>query len=109
MPANPRIWPSIRLSRFKQDALISSRISVIYPPRVYKSRAGIPAGKSLVAHAEHDHSHAHHHDHGAAAHSCCGGKHDHGDKPAEATLAIDPVCGMKVDPVTAKHRSSYQG
>ncbi|WP_426436727.1 heavy metal translocating P-type ATPase [Bradyrhizobium genosp. P] len=61
-----------------------------------------------MAHAEHDHSHADHH-HGAAAHSCCGGKHDHGDKPAEAALAIDPVCGMKVNPATANHRFSYKG
>ncbi|MBR0873854.1 cadmium-translocating P-type ATPase [Bradyrhizobium tropiciagri] len=60
-----------------------------------------------MAHAEHDHSHAHHnHDHGAAAHSCCGGKH--GSEPAEA-LAIDPVCGMKVNPATAKHRFTYKG
>jgi Cu+-exporting ATPase len=64
-----------------------------------------------VAHAEHDHSHAHHHHHhdGAAAHSCCGGKHDHGAAPAEAAFATDPVCGMKVNPATAKHRFTYQG
>ena len=61
-----------------------------------------------MAHAEHDHSHAHH-QHGAAAHSCCGGKHDHGGKSVEAALAIDPVCGMKVNPATAKHRLSHQG
>nr|WP_276327679.1 heavy metal translocating P-type ATPase [Bradyrhizobium erythrophlei] len=29
--------------------------------------------------------------------------------PAEAAFAIDPVCGMKVNPATAKHRFSYQG
>ncbi|MEN3347515.1 MAG: P-type Cu+ transporter, partial [Bradyrhizobium sp.] len=64
-----------------------------------------------MAHAEHDHSHAHHHHHhdGAAAHSCCGGKHDHGAAPAEAAFATDPVCGMKVNPATAKHRFTYQG
>lgn len=63
-----------------------------------------------MAHAEHDHSHADHdHDHGAAAHSCCGGKHKHDAAPAEAALAIDPVCGMKVNPATAKHRFSYKG
>ncbi|KJC58363.1 haloacid dehalogenase [Bradyrhizobium sp. LTSPM299] len=58
---------------------------------------------------DHDHSHADHHHHGAAAHSCCGGKHNHGDKPAEVALAIDPVCGMKVNPATANYRFSYQG
>ncbi|UFX46844.1 heavy metal translocating P-type ATPase [Bradyrhizobium sp. 41S5] len=62
-----------------------------------------------MAHAEHDHLHADHHHHGAAAHSCCGGKHDHDAVPAEAAFAIDPVCGMKVNPATAKHRFSYQG
>ncbi|KJC44944.1 haloacid dehalogenase [Bradyrhizobium sp. LTSP885] len=61
-----------------------------------------------MAHAEHDHSHAHD-QHGATAHACCGGKHEHGDKPVEAALAIDPVCGMKVNPATARHRFSYQG
>ncbi|MBR1164931.1 heavy metal translocating P-type ATPase [Bradyrhizobium elkanii] len=63
-----------------------------------------------MAHAKHDHSHAdHHHNGGAAAHSCCGGKHDHDTTPAEAAFAIDPVCGMKVNPATAKHRFSYKG
>ncbi|MGX1350048.1 Cu+-exporting ATPase [Bradyrhizobium elkanii] len=62
-----------------------------------------------MAHAKHDHSHANHHHNGAAAHSCCGGKHDHDTTPAEAAFAIDPVCGMKVNPATAKHRFSYKG
>ncbi|MCC8981290.1 heavy metal translocating P-type ATPase [Bradyrhizobium acaciae] len=62
-----------------------------------------------MAQAKHDHSHADHHHHGAAAHFCCGGKHDHETTPAEAAFAIDPVCGMKVNPVTAKHRFSYKG
>jgi len=62
-----------------------------------------------VAHAKHDHSHADHHHNGAAAHSCCGGKHDHDTTPAEVAFAIDPVCGMKVNPATAEHRFSYKG
>ncbi|WP_375785218.1 heavy metal translocating P-type ATPase [Bradyrhizobium sp. Pha-3] len=62
-----------------------------------------------MAHAEHDHSHADHHHHGAAAHSCCGGKHGRDTTPAEAAFAIDPVCGMKVNPATAKHRFSHNG
>ncbi len=62
-----------------------------------------------MAQAKHDHSHADHHHHGAAAHSCCGGKHEHDAAPAEAAFAIDPVCGMKVNPATAKHRFSYNG
>jgi P-type Cu+ transporter len=51
---------------------------------------------SPTAHASH---------HGAAAHACCGGKHG-GEQDA---VAIDPVCGMKVDRATAKHRFSYNG
>ena len=36
------------------------------------------------------------------------GHHDHAAAPAEH-LATDPVCGMKVDPHTAKHRAQYAG
>jgi len=61
-----------------------------------------------VAQATHDHSHEDQHHHGAAAHSCCGGKHDHDTTPAEAAFAIDPVCGMKVNRATAKHRFTYK-
>ncbi len=39
-------------------------------------------------------------------HANCGGRHDAGAAPAPA---IDPVCGMKVDPASAKHRLSYRG
>ncbi|MES2750896.1 MAG: YHS domain-containing protein, partial [Pseudomonadota bacterium] len=48
--------------------------------------------------------------------SCCGGHsaHSHADHGAHArtgdnaTHAIDPVCGMRVDPATAKHRFAYK-
>ncbi|TAI62142.1 heavy metal translocating P-type ATPase, partial [Bradyrhizobium sp. Leo170] len=50
--------------------------------------------------------HAHHH-HDAPAASCCGGKH--GTAAEGGALATDPVCGMKVDPATAKHRFSHKG
>jgi Cu+-exporting ATPase len=44
--------------------------------------------------------------HAAHAHASCGGGH----KASAATApAIDPVCGMKVDPATAKHRFSHRG
>jgi P-type Cu+ transporter len=61
--------------------------------------------------AQHDQAqsgaHAGHH-HGAAvqAKPCCGAKHGSGEK---AALATDPVCGMRVDPATAKHRFAHQG
>ena len=53
-----------------------------------------------MAQTEHAHGHGHHHDHA----------HCHvQDKPADIAPAIDPVCGMKVDPATARHRLAYQG
>src|SRR5262245_17578894 len=53
-------------------------------------------------HAGHDHrNHEHrHHDH---AH------HDHAHATPTKDGAIDPVCGMTVDPHTAKHRHTHQG
>jgi Cu+-exporting ATPase len=49
----------------------------------------------------------HHH-----AHSCCsnhsGKDHSHG-AAAAATVVKDPVCGMVVDPHTAKHRATHAG
>ncbi|WP_424593889.1 heavy metal translocating P-type ATPase [Bradyrhizobium sp.] len=42
------------------------------------------------------------HAHGASA-------HHHRHDAAEAARATDPVCGMKVDPATAKHRFAYRG
>jgi P-type Cu+ transporter len=53
----------------------------------------------------HDHSH---HNHAGHEHR------DHGhsgiEQPAAATREVkDPVCGMSVDPLTAKHKADYQG
>jgi YHS domain-containing protein len=46
-----------------------------------------------------------HYHHGSHSGSCCGG---HGAaKPAQQ--AKDPVCGMSVDPATAKHRHTHEG
>jgi P-type Cu+ transporter len=41
----------------------------------------------------------------AAATAGCGGNHGHG----QAGVAVDPVCGMRVNPDTAKHRFEYRG
>jgi P-type Cu+ transporter len=74
-----------------------------------------------MAQLDHDHAHGEHpdpkhahssahagHHHGAAhVSSCCGGHHGDADKSKAAT-AIDPVCGMRVDPATAKHRFTYK-
>jgi len=54
----------------------------------------------------HGAAHAGHH-HGKEAGACCG-KHGAGDKAAVGA-AIDPVCGMSVNPQTAKHRFAYKG
>jgi Cu+-exporting ATPase len=67
-----------------------------------------------MAQAEHDHAHGAHshgagaaHAHGADAQApCCSGKHG---EAGETAVVIDPVCGMKVDPATAKHRFAYRG
>ncbi len=66
-------------------------------------------GKPAHGKPAHGSVHAGHH-HGAAASAspCCGGKHADADKSAAAT-AIDPVCGMRVDPATAKHHCTYKG
>jgi Cu+-exporting ATPase len=44
------------------------------------------------------HHHHHHHDH-----------HQHADGAAAGAPAIDPVCGMSVDPATSKHRAEHAG
>ena len=46
------------------------------------------------------------HAHGATPKASCCGAHGHGHGVA-ASAAIDPVCGMTVDPATAKHRLEH--
>jgi P-type Cu+ transporter len=45
--------------------------------------------------------------------SCCGGAHNHSGHGGQHThgnnAMRDPVCGMTVDPATAKHRFDYEG
>jgi len=47
------------------------------------------------------------HEHGHHGHACCG----HGAHPREEGQhgVLDPVCGMTVDPHTAKHRHTHAG
>jgi P-type Cu+ transporter len=69
-----------------------------------------------MARLDHDHAdgeHAHdlphrgqHHGAGQVS-SCCGGQHGDADK-SNAPAAIDPVCGMRVDPATARHRATHK-
>ena len=61
------------------------------------------ADKHPAAGASHAHSHSHAH-----GGDCCG--HSASAKPdAAPALAKDPVCGMSVDPHTAKHRAEHGG
>src|SRR5882757_11013979 len=45
--------------------------------------------------------------------SRCGGGHDHAGHAHHghqaAAMVCDPVCGMKVDPASSKHRFEYRG
>jgi P-type Cu+ transporter len=53
------------------------------------------------------HSHASAHGHSGHLHA-----HDHGDHQHEAAtdpVCSDPVCGMSVDPATARHRTEHDG
>lgn len=54
--------------------------------------------------AEHDTHHSGH-EHAGQGHS----RHRHVEAKAGTRLVKDPVCGMSVDPASAKHRSSYNG
>lgn len=57
------------------------------------------------------------HSEGAAKSSCCGGHdhtghghHHHGSPPVDDDVRVlDPVCGMKFNPATSKHRFDYRG
>ncbi len=49
----------------------------------------------------------HHPDHDHAGHGHSG--HHHADGKAGERLVKDPVCGMSVDPASAKYQSSYDG
>src|SRR5437762_177563 len=53
---------------------------------------------------------------GGKADAYCGGAHNHAHhghtgaaSQHDATLVVDPVCGMKVDAATSKHRHDYNG
>ena len=68
----------------------------LHPERTQEAVAKETATGSCHGHAGHDHA-QHAHDHGAGPAS--GAEH----------RVKDPVCGMDVDPHTAKHRAEHQG
>ena len=58
--------------------------------------------------AETTHTHVGHDAHAGHTHgACCSHGHHHGE--AAPAKVLDPVCGMTVDPATAKNRLIYQG
>jgi Cu+-exporting ATPase len=79
--------------------------------------AKVSAAPAAPAHGHADHfreahAHAAHgHDHAGHAHAAHG--HDHGSHGAAPAAddgrVLDPVCGMRVDPHTAKHRAEHEG
>src|SRR5450756_2104294 len=93
MRARPRTWPSIRPSRLSvavlPSFLWSLRMRSIYPLGVYKTRAPEYYRRKLSA-------------------MSMTTEHHHHDAPAAGGV-IDPVCGMTVDPHTAKHRAEHHG
>src|SRR6266700_7943292 len=119
MRASPRTWPSMRLSRLRQPALISLRMRDRYPYGVRVSsrqrREGSAMSKPTQAR-----EHAPLRAAGSAASgeaygsATCSSHHHPATPPATAPAAdsastVDPVCGMKVDPHATAHRHSYQG
>ncbi|WP_368911715.1 heavy metal translocating P-type ATPase [Taklimakanibacter deserti] len=58
------------------------------------------------AHTHHGHAHHEHAQHGSA-HSCCSGHK--APASAAAHTVKDPVCGMNVNPETAKHKTTHHG
>lgn len=52
---------------------------------------------------------AHIHDHEENQHVACDHADQHGAGKTEPGMAIDPVCGMKVDPVAAQHSVEHEG
>jgi len=56
--------------------------------------------------ADHRHDHRQSHDGRDMTGSCCG---HGGGAPVSLAMAKDPVCGMDVDPHTAKHRAEFEG
>ncbi len=58
------------------------------------------------SHDSHAHDHHAHAVHGAAHGSCCA---KHAKSSAVTPTVKDPVCGMDVDPATAKHKAQHAG
>jgi P-type Cu+ transporter len=56
-----------------------------------------------------DHAHGAGAAHAGHPHAGCGGNHGDGDKTVEVAFVLDPVCGMRVNPATAKHRYRHNG
>lgn len=69
------------------------RTKFLANPSAFIQKQAVPQGHAHD-HGNHDHGH---HDHG------------HAQLTSAQTMVKDPVCGMNVDPATAKHQSSHDG
>src|SRR5271167_323635 len=102
MRDRPRTCPSIRRNRLRQDALMSLRMTAIYPQPVYgSSRGERPITMSEPLPAEH---HVGEHRPVAAARHA-----DHCGRRSTGETVRDPVCGMTVDPQATAHRQDFEG
>jgi Cu+-exporting ATPase len=82
--------PALAAARFADYLMVSAWSS---PER----QPAVPARGKMDKVTNSAHSHAHNHDHA----------HSHGASAAD-TSAIDPVCGMTVDPHKTPHRHAYR-
>src|SRR5437868_7118746 len=80
MRASPRTWPSIRASRFRQEPL------ALFCIGVYTHQGYIGQDLAMAASVN-----------------------EHGPRVHAADLATDPVCGMRINPHTAKYRAEHAG
>ena len=64
------------------------------------------SGYAHHGHDHHSHSHEHHAPPAQAKSACCA---HHAKPSAHAHTVKDPVCGMDVDPSTAKHKTDHAG
>jgi len=85
----------------------SAKPAAVQPPfpaaSCHAPAAPTQGGTAAAAHDHAGHGHAAHaHDHHGH------GGHDHGST-ADDGRVLDPVCGMRVDPATSKHRAEHAG
>src|SRR6185312_1847219 len=88
----PRTWPSMRRRRARQELCVFGFMTLtLYPPRVYITSTFLrpsPPRRGVCFLNE---------------------TIDSSGKTQDHTAAVDPVCGMTVDPAKTAHRAEYGG